>query len=116
MKRPLASSRPIGPLAQSQPEPKDGELEPNEIRILIGRLADSVEENVSALESVRDDELPKETADMAIRMTKFNRRNLDSAASKLAAKHKDLQGTFPNSWKKYQKQAERRDELLEEVS
>lgn len=116
MERPFASKRPIGPFAQTQLESRDEELEPNEIRILIGRLADSTEENVSTLESVRDGELPKETAEMAVRMTRFDSKNLDSAASKLAAKHKNLQGTFPNSWKEYQEQAERRDELLEDVS
>jgi len=114
MERPLKDVRLIGPLAKEL-KPKDEPLDANEIRILIGRLADSVEGNASALQSVADGEMSEDAADMAIRMTRMNKGTLDSTASKLAAQHKELAGSFPNSWIKYQTESEKVDELLEEL-
>jgi len=115
MERPLKDVRLIGPFAQDL-NPSSEALAANEIRILLGRLVESAESNVSVLESARDGELPERSVDDAISMTRFNRRTLDSAAEKLAAQHKEMSGTLPSGWREYKDAAEKRDELLDEVA
>lgn len=115
MERPFAGNRPIGPFLQSI-EPVDESLLANEIRVLLGELTRSIESNIDLLESARDDEMPEGTVDRALRMTRFNKGTLDSAAQKLAAKHEEAAGVYPEAWREYQELAEERDELIEEIS
>jgi len=58
---------------------------------------------------------PKGATNPLVRMVKADKQELDSIASKLASKHKQLTGELPQAWINYQNIAEERDELIGEL-
>lgn len=112
MKRPLEHKRPIGPFAMITPE--DGELTDREIEKAVEGLARTLTQKVEALEEAENARRPDPTAQDIATDLAFNRQDMDGAVKKLSAKYKGR--TRPNGFAQYQKQAEIRDDMLEDYN
>lgn len=111
MKRPFASSRPIGPLADLTP--KSGDFTDYEVQMLMDGLTRMLREKVESLEEAEDEMRPDPKPQDIATELRFKRGAMDEAAQKVASLYKDRDSIRPDSFGDYQRLAKRRDELLE---